>query len=67
MSRKAAPVEAEHEAREVDVPGSPASEDDLIRRATADRGAGRDTGQQVEELVQLAAKRNKAALDRLAK
>jgi hypothetical protein len=51
----------------LDVPGSPASDDDLIQRATADRSAGRDTAHQVEELVQLAAKRNKAALDRLAK
>lgn len=67
MSKRAAPVEPEQEAQEVDVPSGPASEDDLIQRATADRSAGRDTADQVEELVQLAAKRNKAALDRLAK
>jgi hypothetical protein len=48
-------------------PGDSASDDELIRRATADRKAGRNTTHDVDELLSIAAKRNHAALDRLAK
>jgi hypothetical protein len=43
-----------------------ASEEGLIRRATADRAAGRDATSEVETLLSIAAEQNRAALDRLA-
>lgn len=43
------------------------SEDELIRRATANRAAGRDGTSEVEALLLVAADQNQAALDRLAK
>jgi hypothetical protein len=44
-----------------------ASADDLIARVAADRRAGRDTSEDVEALLKIAAEDNRAALDRLAK
>ena len=46
--------------------GEPVSENDLITRQARDRRDGRDTTQDVEELLKLAARANWAALDRLA-
>jgi hypothetical protein len=43
----------------------PVSENDLIMRLTRDRREGRDTTQDVRELLKLAAIANRAALDRL--
>jgi hypothetical protein len=43
------------------------SEDELVRRATADRAAGRDGTSDVEGLLLVAAEQNQAALDRLAR
>jgi hypothetical protein len=42
------------------------SEDELIRRATAERAAGRGEGSDVEALLLVAVDQNRAALDRLA-
>jgi hypothetical protein len=42
------------------------SEEELIRRATADRAAGRDANGEVASLLSIAAEQNRAALDRLA-
>jgi hypothetical protein len=42
------------------------SEDELIRRATAERAEGRDEPSDVEALLLVAAEQNRAALDRLA-
>jgi hypothetical protein len=67
VRKRVTPVAEEPAPDDVGVPSSTASEDDLIRRATADRGAGRDSAGDIEELVRLAANRNQAALDRLAK
>jgi len=50
-----------------DESGEPESEDDLITRLARDRREGRDTTQDVRELLKLAARANRAALDRLAK
>jgi hypothetical protein len=44
----------------------PVSEDDLILRQTRNRREGRDTTEDVQELVKLAARANRPALDRLA-
>jgi hypothetical protein len=46
--------------------GEPVSENDLITRIARDRREGRDTTQDVQELLKLAARANRAALDRLA-
>jgi hypothetical protein len=46
--------------------GEPVSENDLITRLARDRREGRDTTQDVRELLKLAARANRAALDRLA-
>jgi hypothetical protein len=43
------------------------SEEALVARIAADRRAGRDTTRDVQALLELAGKTNKAALDRLAK
>ncbi|GAC1595858.1 MAG: hypothetical protein NVS3B21_19270 [Acidimicrobiales bacterium] len=43
------------------------SEDALVSRIAAGRRAGRDTVQDTQALLRLAAKRHRAALDRLAK
>jgi len=43
------------------------SEDALIVRVAADRRAGKDTTKDVEALLHIAAEKNQAALDRLAK
>jgi hypothetical protein len=67
MTEHATPVEQEVLPRVVEEPDDSTSEDGLIRRAVAERAAGRDTSGDVEALVRLAAKRNRAALDRLAK
>lgn len=67
MSKKVTPVEDELSPQDVTEPDIALSGDELIGRATADRSAGRDTTQSVKALVKLAAKRNQAALDRLAK
>ncbi len=42
-------------------------EESLIARVAADRRARRDTAKDVEKLLRLAGKKNRAALDRLAK
>jgi hypothetical protein len=42
------------------------SEEALVARIAADRRAGRDTTRDVQALLELAGKTNKAALDRLA-
>jgi hypothetical protein len=47
--------------------GEPVPENDLIIRLVRDRRDGRDTTQDVQELLKLAAIANRAALDRLAK
>jgi hypothetical protein len=47
--------------------GEPVSENDLITRLARNRRDGRDTTQDVQELLKLAARANRAALDRLAK
>lgn len=44
-----------------------ASADVLIARIAADRRAGRDTSKDVQALLEIAGKDNRAALDRLAK
>jgi hypothetical protein len=46
--------------------GDPATENDLITRLARDRRQGRDTTQDVRELLKFAARANRAALDRLA-
>ena len=43
------------------------SEEALVDRIAADRRAGRDTTRDVQALLELAGKTNRAALDRLAK
>jgi hypothetical protein len=43
------------------------SEDALIVRVASDRRAGKDTTKDVEALLDIAAEKNQAALDRLAK
>jgi hypothetical protein len=43
------------------------SEDALIARMTANQRAGQDTTEEVRAILKLAAKNNRAALDRLAK
>jgi hypothetical protein len=67
MSNKFASVDHEVDPQSLGGPGGTEPEDDLIRRATADRQAGRDTTDDVGELLSVVAKRNRAALDRLAK
>jgi len=47
--------------------GDNMSEDELIRRATADRNTGRNSNHYADKLFSIAAKRNHAALDRLDK
>jgi hypothetical protein len=44
----------------------PVSENDLITRLTRDHREGRDTTEDVRELLKLAARANRAAPDRLA-
>jgi hypothetical protein len=46
--------------------GQAASEEEVITRLTRDRREGHDTTQDVRELLILAARTNRAALDRLA-
>jgi hypothetical protein len=46
--------------------GATDSEDELIARITDSQRAGRDTSQEVRALLKLAAKANRAALDRLS-
>jgi hypothetical protein len=46
--------------------GEPVSENDLITRLARDRREGRDTTKDVQGLLKLAARANRAALDRLA-
>ena len=55
-----------HNGTVTDGSGEPVSENDLITRLARDRRDGRDTTQDVEELLKLAARANRAALDRLA-
>jgi hypothetical protein len=43
------------------------SEDALIARMTDNQSAGQDTTEEVRAILKLAAKNNRAALDRLAK
>jgi hypothetical protein len=43
------------------------SEDALIARLTAKQRAGQDTTDEVKAVLKVAAKKNRAALDRLAK
>ena len=43
------------------------SEDALIARMTPNQRAGQDTTEEVRAILKLAAKNNRAALDRLAK
>jgi hypothetical protein len=43
------------------------SEEALVARIAADRRAGRDTTRDIQALLELAGKTNRAALDRLAK
>jgi len=46
--------------------GQAAFEEDLIRRLARDRREGQDATQDVQELLNLAGRANRAALDRLA-
>ena len=55
-----------HNGTMTDGSGEPVSENDLITRLARDRREGRDTTQDVRELLKLAARANRAALDRLA-
>jgi hypothetical protein len=61
-------TESDHE-RDVMANGSEqaASEEQLITQLARDRREGQDTTQSVKELLALAARANRAALDRLAK
>jgi hypothetical protein len=63
MTRRAASVEES----EVEVATATLPEDELIRKASEDRTAGRDASGDVEALLSVAADQNQAALDRLAK
>lgn len=58
------PVEREVVA---DDTGRDDSEEALVAQIAADRRAGRDTTRDVQALLKLARKTNRAALDRLAK
>jgi hypothetical protein len=55
-----------HNGTMTDGSGEPVSQNDLITRLARDRREGRDTTQDVQELLRLAARANRAALDRLA-
>jgi hypothetical protein len=63
VTRRAASIEES----DVEAATATLSEDELIRRATADRAAGRDDSSDVEACLSRAADQNQAALDRLAK
>ena len=54
-----------HNGTMTDGSGEPVSENDLITRLARDRREGRDTTLDVQELLKLAARVNRAALDRL--
>lgn len=57
---------AADEENDVETASATLSKDELIRRATAERAAGRDGSSDVEALLRVAADENEAALDRLA-
>jgi hypothetical protein len=57
-------VEGEKESSRVD---TDVTEEELVTRIAADREAGRDTTEDVKAFLLLTGKKNRAALDRLAK
>jgi hypothetical protein len=63
VTRRAASIEES----DVEAEAATLSEDELIRRATADRAAGCDDSSDIEACLSHAADQNQAALDRLAK
>lgn len=67
MRERATSVEPGASPRIEEEAGGGASEDELIRRATADRAAERDASSDVDSLLEVAADQNRAALDRLAR
>jgi hypothetical protein len=62
VTKRAAAVEE----NEVERMAATLSEDELIRRAAAERAAGRGESSNVDALLLAAADQNRAALDRLA-
>ena len=58
---------ASHAQGDQKVAPATTSEDELIRRVTAERASGRDTAGEIDALLSVAAEKNRAALDRLAK
>ena len=66
MSERATSVEQSALPRTEEGTDTGAPDDELIRRATADRAAERDTSSDVDALLKVAADQNRAALDRLA-